>query len=69
MAGRQLRKVYRFCRKASAVHPYWLSGNATFASIDGPSGLVFDSADDLFFSNEGIILNSGPSWSSSLPVP
>jgi hypothetical protein len=35
--------------------------NATFASIDGPWGLVFDSAGDLWFSNEGIILNSGPS--------
>jgi hypothetical protein len=35
--------------------------NATFASIDGPWGLVFDTAGDLFFSNEGIILNSGPS--------
>ena len=35
--------------------------NATFASIDGPWGLVFDAAGDLLFSNEGIILNSGPS--------
>ena len=40
-----------------------LSSNhdATFASIDGPWGLVFDAAGDLWFSNEGIILNSGPS--------
>jgi hypothetical protein len=35
--------------------------NGTFASIDGPWGLVFDTAGDLWFSNEGIILNSGPS--------
>jgi len=35
--------------------------NPTFASIDGPWGLVFDAAGDLWFSNEGIILNSGPS--------
>jgi hypothetical protein len=35
--------------------------NAKFASIDGPWGLVFDAAGDLWFSNEGIILNSGPS--------
>jgi hypothetical protein len=32
--------------------------NATFASIYGPWGLVFDTAGDLWFSNEGIILNS-----------
>jgi hypothetical protein len=40
-----------------------LSSNhaATFASVDGPWGLVFDAAGDLWFSNEGIILNSGPS--------
>src|SRR5262252_4981291 len=40
-----------------------LSSNddATFASIDGPWGLVFDAAGNLWFSNEGIILNSGPS--------
>jgi hypothetical protein len=37
------------------------NSNATFASIDGPWGLVFDAAGDLWFSNEGIILNSGPS--------
>ena len=35
--------------------------NATFACIDGPWGLVFDSTGDLWFSNEGVILNSGPS--------
>jgi hypothetical protein len=35
--------------------------NPTFASIDGPWGLVFDAAGDLWFSNEGIILGSGPS--------
>lgn len=40
-----------------------LSSNhgATFASIDGPWGLVFGAAGGLWFSNEGIILNSGPS--------
>jgi len=37
------------------------NNNTTFASIDGPWGLVFDSAGDLWFSNEGIVLNSGPS--------
>jgi hypothetical protein len=35
--------------------------NATFASIDGPWGLVFDTNGNLWFSNEGLILNSGPS--------
>ena len=37
------------------------NSNATFASSDGPWGLVFDTAGDLWSSNEGIILNSGPS--------
>jgi hypothetical protein len=38
------------------------TNNAThFASIDGPWGLVFDSKGDLWFSNEGVILDSGPS--------
>jgi hypothetical protein len=34
--------------------------NAALASIDGPWGLVFDTAGDLWFSSEDIILNSGP---------
>jgi hypothetical protein len=40
-----------------------LSSNhdATFASIDGPWGLVFAANGNLWFTNEGIILNSGPS--------
>jgi len=37
------------------------NNSPTFASIDGPWGLVFDKDGDLWFSNEGIILNSGPS--------
>jgi hypothetical protein len=43
--------------------------NATFASIDGPWGLVFDTAGDLWFSNEGTILNSafGGEFHGQLP--
>ncbi len=37
------------------------NGNVTFASIDGPWGLAFDSKGDLWLTNEGLILNSGPS--------
>ena len=54
------------------------NGNATFASIDGPWGLVFDKKGNLWFSNEGVILNSGPSvvefaadvlYTSGTPTP
>jgi hypothetical protein len=37
------------------------NGKTSFASIDGPWGLVFDKKGNLWFSNEGVILNSGPS--------
>ncbi len=37
------------------------NGNAAFASIDGPWGLAFDADGDLWFTNEGLILQSGPS--------
>jgi hypothetical protein len=35
--------------------------NPTFASIDGPWAMVFDVNGDLWFTNEGLILKSGPS--------
>jgi hypothetical protein len=37
------------------------NGNVPFASIDGPWGLAFDVDGDLWFTNEGLILKSGPS--------